>query len=145
MTIYKYEGSVHSCGMSYDRWLCTVCDRNGLHAQTVHGSQLGLLYGVLNGQWVLRLLPRLVIVSCSGSSMGTNRKWPMATWIVTPPTVSHTPESGLCPPLLLPGTASVLIILTHTLQASIPTQSGSAVLTQGPLSEPSQLGRMLDW
>ena len=26
MTIYKYEGSVHSCGMSYDRWLCMVCD-----------------------------------------------------------------------------------------------------------------------
>ena len=27
MTIYKYERSVHSCGMSHDRWLCTVCDK----------------------------------------------------------------------------------------------------------------------
>ena len=61
---------------------------NGLRAQTVHGSQLGLLYGVLNGRWVLRLLPRLMIVSCSGSSVGTNRKWPMATWIVTPAVVT---------------------------------------------------------
>ena len=49
----------------------------------VHRSQHGLLYGVLNGRWVPRLLPRLVIVSCSGSSMGTNQKWPMATWIMT--------------------------------------------------------------
>ena len=56
---------------------------NGLHAQTVHRSQLGLLYRVLNGRWVPRLLPRLVIVSCSGSSVGTNWKWLMAMWIVT--------------------------------------------------------------
>ena len=56
---------------------------NGLHAQTVHGAQRGLLYRVLNGWWVPRLLPRLVIVSCSRSSVGTNQKWPMAMWIVT--------------------------------------------------------------
>ena len=36
----------------------------------MHGSQLGLLYGVLNGQQLPGLLPRLVIVSSSGSNMG---------------------------------------------------------------------------
>ena len=61
----------------------------------VHRSQCGLLYGVLNGRWVPRLLPRLVIVSCSGSSMGTNRKWPMATWIVTvPPPLRPRPHEA---------------------------------------------------
>ena len=49
----------------------------------MHRSQLGLLYRVLNGRWVPRLLLRLMIVSCSGSSVGTNWKWLMATWIVT--------------------------------------------------------------
>ena len=56
---------------------------NGLHAQTMHESQLGLLYGVLNGQWVPRLLPRLVIVSCHGSNMGIIGNGQMAMWIVT--------------------------------------------------------------
>ena len=36
----------------------------------VHGSQLGLLYGVLNGQQLPGLLLRLVIVSSSGSNVG---------------------------------------------------------------------------
>ena len=36
----------------------------------VHGSQLGLLYRVLNGQQLPGLLPRLVIVSSSGSNVG---------------------------------------------------------------------------
>ena len=30
MTIYKYEKSVHNCGTSHDRWLCTVCDIVGV-------------------------------------------------------------------------------------------------------------------
>ena len=36
----------------------------------VHGSQLGLLYRVLNGRQLPGLLPRLVIVSSSGSNVG---------------------------------------------------------------------------
>ena len=56
---------------------------NGLCAQMVHGSQLGLLYGVLNGRWVPRLLLRLVIVSCRRSNMGIIRNGRMAMWIVT--------------------------------------------------------------
>ena len=43
---------------------------NGLRARMVHGSQLGLLYGVLNGRQLPGSLPRLVIVSSSGSNMG---------------------------------------------------------------------------
>ena len=35
----------------------------------MHGSQLGLLYGVLNGQQLPGLLPRLMIVSSSGSNV----------------------------------------------------------------------------
>ena len=30
MTIYKYEMSVRNCGMSRDRWLCTVCDSRSM-------------------------------------------------------------------------------------------------------------------
>ena len=44
--------------------LCRLC------AWSVCRSQLGLLYVVLNGWQVPRLLPRLVIVSCSRSNMG---------------------------------------------------------------------------
>ena len=44
MTIYKYERSMHSCGMSHDRWLCTVCDRSShdfmLKWQTTSGSSV---------------------------------------------------------------------------------------------------------
>ena len=36
----------------------------------VHGSQLGSLYGVLNGQQLPGLLPRLMIVSSSRSNVG---------------------------------------------------------------------------
>ena len=36
----------------------------------VHGSQLGLLYGGLNGRQLPGSLPRLVIVSSSGSNVG---------------------------------------------------------------------------
>ena len=60
----------------------------------VHGRCMGP-NGVLNGRWVPRLLPRLVIVSCSGSSVGTNRKWPMAMWIVTvPPPLRPRPHEA---------------------------------------------------
>ena len=52
-------------GSIYTRWI-----GNGLCAWTVHRSQLGLLYGVLNGRQLPGLLPRLVIVSSSRSIMG---------------------------------------------------------------------------
>ena len=37
MTIYKYEMSVRNCGMSCDRWLCTVRD-----SDVDHDRQMGL-------------------------------------------------------------------------------------------------------